>query len=355
MKLPSLSALALLACLFAGPALAAESANYAEREDVRAFAHALQTEHGLAEEEVLAALAQARRDDQVIRLITPPSAPGVRSWTRYRARFIEPVRINEGLAFWDAHQVVLRAASEKYGVPEEIILGILGVETIYGRNTGDFSLVSALATLAFDYPPRAELFRRELENLFLLAREQGVPVTAYHGSYAGALGYPQFLPSSVRRFAVDFDGDGRIDLENSPADAIGSIAHYLQVHGWQPGGPVAVPARLAGAAPAELLAADIVPSFMPEELARQGVRAARGESPPEKAALIELVAPGAAPEYWLGYQNFYVITRYNRSSFYAMAVFQLGEALRGRHGAPPAASSGAPDQARRLATRPIDQ
>ena len=298
MKLPRLSALlpvlaVSVLCLAIPPALAGESSNYADREEVRAFARAMQTEYGLAEEEVLAALAQAQRDDQVIRLITPPSRPGVRSWARYRARFIEPVRIREGLAFWDTYQASLRAASEKYGVPEEIILGILGVETIYGRNTGDFSLVSALATLAFDYPPRAELFRRELENLFLLAREQGVPVTAYHGSYAGAIGYPQFLPSSIRNFAVDFDGDGHIDLENSPADAIGSVAHYLQVHGWQPGGPVAVPAQLAGAAPAELLAADIHPTFLPDELARHGVRARRGESYPEKAALIELVTPDA--------------------------------------------------------------
>jgi membrane-bound lytic murein transglycosylase B len=331
MKLPLLPTVALLFALSTPPALAGEAAGYADREEARAFARALQAEHGLAEEEVLAALAQARRDEQVIRLIAPPSRPGVRSWARYRARFIEPVRIREGLAFWDEHQATLRAASERFGVPEEIILGILGVETIYGRNTGDFSLVSALATLAFDYPPRAELFRKELANLFLLAREQGTPVSAYHGSYAGALGYPQFLPSSVRSFAVDFDGDGRIDLENSAADAIGSVAHYLQIHGWQAGGPVAVPAQLAGAAPAELLANDITPSFLPEELATHGVRAARGENPPQKAALIELATPDAAPEYWLGYQNFYVITRYNRSSFYAMAVFQLGEALRQRY------------------------
>lgn len=323
--------LALWAPLFAH---ADPAPTYADREEGRAFARAMQAEHGLDEAEILAALAGARRDEQVIRLITPPSRPGVRSWSRYRARFIEPVRIRAGLAFWDEYGASLRAASEKFGVPEEIILGILGVETIYGRNTGNFSLVSALATLAFDYPPRADLFRKELENLFLLAREQGTTATAYTGSFAGALGYPQFLPSSIRNFAVDFDGDGRIDLEHSPVDAIGSIANYLRVHGWEPGRPVAVPARLAGPPPAQFLAADITPSFLPDELASQGVRAARGESHPEKAALIELVTPDAPSEYWLGYQNFYVITRYNRSSFYAMAVFQLAETLRLRHGAP---------------------
>jgi membrane-bound lytic murein transglycosylase B len=325
--------LALLVALLGGqPALAQEGhdGSYATRVEARDFARALQAEHGLPEEAVLADLALARRDDEVIRLISPPSRPGVRSWARYRARFIEPVRIRAGMAFWEEHRATLGAAREQYGVPEEIILGILGVETIYGRNTGDFSALSALATLAFDYPPRAELFRRELENLFLLAREQGQPVSAYRGSFAGALGYPQFLPSSIRHFAVDFDGDGRVDLERSPADAIGSIARYLQAHGWQAGAPVAVPARLAGEAPAELLAADITPSFLPEELAAHGVRAAKGDNHPEKAALIELASPRTTPEYWLGYQNFYVITRYNRSSFYAMAVFQLAEALRRR-------------------------
>lgn len=334
--------LALLLHLIAGAALGAEGGGfetYADREEGQAFARAMQAEHGLPANEILAALAGARRDDQVISLISPPSRTGARSWARYRARFIEPVRIREGLAFWEQFDASLRAAAEKYGVPEEIILGILGVETIYGRNTGNFQLVSALATLAFDYPPRAGLFRKELENLFLLAREQGQAATDFHGSFAGALGYPQFLPSSIRQFAVDFDGDGRIDLENSPVDAIGSIANYLHVHGWEPGRPVAVPARLAGAAPAELLAADITPTFLPEELASHGVRAARGEAYPEKAALIELVTPEAPAEYWLGYQNFYVITRYNRSSFYAMAVFQLAEALRERRGAPAAAAT----------------
>lgn len=338
MKRPLLPALATFLTL-SFPAIAGAAPAYADREDVRAFANRLQTEHGLSEETVLAALAEAHRDDQVIRLVSPPSRPGVRSWARYRARFIEPVRIREGLAFWDEHQAALRAATEKYGVPEEIILGILGVETIYGRNTGNFTLVSALATLAFDYPPRADLFRRELENLFLLAREQNQPVGSYQGSFAGALGYPQFLPSSIRSFAVDFDGDGRIDLQNSPEDAIGSIANYLRVHGWQPGGPVAERARLAGEAPAELLAADITPTFLPEDLARNGVRPAHGNGHPEKAALIELVTPNADPEYWLGYQNFYAITRYNRSSFYAMAVFQLAEALRQRHTDPMASSA----------------
>lgn len=328
------AAIALLTPMaHANPAVAPD---YRSREDVQVFARTMEAEHGIPAGEILASLAGVERDDQVIRLITPPTRPGVRSWARYRARFIEPVRIREGLAFWDTYQVPLRQASQQYGVPEEIILGILGVETIFGRNTGNFTVVSALATLAFDYPPRAELFRKELTNLYLLAREQGVPATEYQGSFAGALGYPQFLPSSVRNFAVDFDGDGRVDLEHSPADAIGSIARYLQVHGWQAGAPVALRARLAGEAPAELLAADIVPSFLPEELMNHGVRPADQEGFPQKAALIELVTPNAASEYWLGYQNFYVITRYNRSSFYAMAVFQLAETLHQRRAAPAA-------------------
>ncbi|MBL8447076.1 MAG: lytic murein transglycosylase B [Zoogloeaceae bacterium] len=314
--------------------------DYRSRADVQAFAQTMEAEHGIPAGEILASLAGVERDDQVIRLITPPTRPGVRSWARYRARFIEPVRIREGLAFWETYQTPLRQASQQFGVPEEIILGILGVETIFGRNTGNFTLVSALATLAFDYPPRAELFRKELTNLYLLAREQGVPATQFQGSFAGALGYPQFLPSSVRSFAVDFDGDGHVDLEQSPADAIGSIAHYLKVHGWEAGGPVALRAQLAAEAPAELLAADIVPTFLPDELVRHGVRPAAHEGYPQKAALIELVTPNATSEYWLGYQNFYVITRYNRSSFYAMAVFQLAEALRERRARGAAPSTG---------------
>jgi membrane-bound lytic murein transglycosylase B len=289
----------------------------------------MQQRHGFDKDALTYIFRRAEYLPSVIKYISPPKDPGVRSWQRYRSRFIEPVRIKAGVAFWDRHADTIRTASEKYGVPEEIIVGIIGVETIYGRNTGNFQAVSALATLAFDYPRRAELFRGELESLLLMAREQHRDPLDYQGSYAGALGLPQFLPSSVRNYAVDFDGDGQIDLLGSPKDAIGSVARYMQMHGWEAGGPVAVRASLdADTNLAPLLANDITPAFDSATLASHGVRAMSSAEGAGKAAFVELVTPGQDSEYWLGYQNFYVITRYNRSSFYAMSVFQLGEAVK---------------------------
>ena len=229
----------LLAGLLATVGHAAE--RYADRPEAQQFIDEMQQKHGFDKDALTYIFRRAEYLPSVIKYISPPKDPtGVRSWQRYRSRFIEPVRIKAGVRFWDTYADTLKAASDKYGVPEEIIVGIIGVETIYGRNTGSFQTVSALATLAFDYPRRAELFRGELESLLLMAREQGRDPLDYQGSYAGALGLPQFLPSSVRNYAVDFDGDGHIDLLASPKDAIGSVARYLQMHGWERGGPVAI-------------------------------------------------------------------------------------------------------------------
>ena len=322
-------ALSLLAGLLAATASHAAQ-RYADRPEAQLFIEEMQQKHGFDKDALTFIFRRAEYLPSVIKYISPPKDPvSVRSWQRYRGRFIEPVRIKAGVAFWERHQDTIRAASEKYGVPEEIIVGIIGVETIYGRNTGNFSAVSALATLAFDYPRRAELFRGELENLLLMAREQHRDPLDYQGSYAGALGLPQFLPSSVRNYAVDFDGDGQIDLLNSPKDAIGSVARYMQMHGWEAGAPVAKLASIGTDADLPpLIANDINPNFDTASLASHGVKAADGTEPAGKAAFIELVTPGEDSEYWLGYQNFYVITRYNRSRFYAMSVFQLGEAVK---------------------------
>ena len=322
-------ALSLLAGLLAATASHAAQ-RYADRPEAQLFIEEMQQKHGFDKDALTFIFRRAEYLPSVIKYISPPKDPvSVRSWQRYRGRFIYPVRIKAGVAFWERHQDTIRAASEKYGVPEEIIVGIIGVETIYGRNTGNFSAVSALATLAFDYPRRAELFRGELENLLLMAREQHRDPLDYQGSYAGALGLPQFLPSSVRNYAVDFDGDGQIDLLNSPKDAIGSVARYMQMHGWEAGAPVAKLASIGTDADLPpLIANDINPNFDTASLASHGVKAADGTEPAGKAAFIELVTPGEDSEYWLGYQNFYVITRYNRSSFYAMSVFQLGEAVK---------------------------
>ncbi|MCB1909528.1 MAG: lytic murein transglycosylase B [Rhodocyclaceae bacterium] len=336
--------LALFQLLILGiPAASAGPAGLAGHPAAAAFAARMESEHGFEREALLAELAAATYQDKALRLIAPPKhgkKRSVRSWAGYRARFVEPIRIHEGLAFWDAHRASLEQAEQRYGVPSEVILGIIGVETLYGRITGSFPLLDALATLAFDYPPRASLFHRELENLFLLARENGREVGSYTGSYAGAIGYPQFLPSSVRRFAVDFDNDGRIDLERSEADAIGSVARYLAEHGWRPGERVADPVSLPTDSDAEaMLAAGIEPRLDRATLAAAGIDLPRGI---ERATLVDLESPGKPTEYWLGYRNFYVLTRYNRSSFYAMSVFQLAQALREAHIASRQVAGGVP-------------
>lgn len=308
---------------------ASAGASLAEHAEAFAFAEHMETRHGFDRNEVLATLGQAEHQGRVIELISPPAKTGVRSWQRYRARFLDSGRIEAGVAFWRAHADRMQEAARRYGVPPEIIAAIIGVETYYGRNTGSFETVSALATLAFDYPPRADLFRRELESLFLLAREQGRDPISYYGSYAGAIGYPQFLPSSIRNFAVDFDANGRIDFDNDPADAIGSVANYLANHGWIPGAPIAVPALVPSELdPQALIDAGIEPVLSPQQLAAAGIVPATTDPHPELATFVDLATPGSATEYWLGYRNFYVITRYNKSSFYAMAVFHLATALR---------------------------
>lgn len=319
-----------LLCFALHSAGAMSATPYIEREDVRLFMQEMVERHGFTPQEIEQTMAMAQETPRVIELIKPPENPGVRSWQRYRARFIDPTRIRAGLQFWNTHATTLEAAETRYGVPAHIIVGIIGVETIYGRNTGSFNTLSALTTLAFDYPPRAPLFRGELESLFLLARLQGRHPINYKGSFAGALGLPQFLPSSVLRHAVDFDDNGVIELTASPADAIGSVARYLADYGWQKDGRVTLRARLTDTA--DIAAAstnDLRPAFNAEELAARGVSTATDSlADGETASLIEFVTPGQASEYWLGLQNFYVITRYNRSSFYAMAVYDLAEAVR---------------------------
>ena len=320
----------LLLCLplLAPLAATAERATLGDHPDAQAFIRDMVALHGFDAALLGARLNPITPNPRVLQLIAPPSTPSQRSWQRYRSRFIEPTRIDQGLRFWQDNATALAKARALYGVPEEIIVAIIGIETLYGRNTGSFNTLEALATLAFHYPRRGEYFRQELEQLLLLARENGMDPAAYRGSFAGALGIAQFMPGSLRRYAVDFDGDGRIDLAGSSTDAIGSVAHFLEQHGWQPGEPVAVPAQLDQSPDEAWIEAGIRPSLDTDALLRAGVRAAA--LPQRKVTFIDLVTPGQATEYWLGYENFYVITRYNRSSFYAMSVYQLAEALRQR-------------------------
>jgi membrane-bound lytic murein transglycosylase B len=315
--------LALPLLLAALTATAAEP--YAERTEVRAFVAEMADKHGLEPDKLIALFRKAKPDPVVLKAIAPPTDPGIRSWRAYRERFVEPTRIGRGLAFWSRHAAALARAEETYGVPAEIIVAIIGIETIYGRNSGRFQVFNALTTLSFDYPPRASLFRGELEALLLLAREEDRDPRSYRGSYAGAIGLPQFLPSSMRNYAVDFDGDGHIDLADSAEDAIGSVARFLRAHGWEPGESIAIPVQVAGD-PAALIGEGILPQRLPAEMSAFGVQT--DGAPAKPAALVDLVTPGAPTEYRLGFTNFYVLTRYNRSSFYATAVLDLASVLR---------------------------
>ena len=303
----------------------------AESATAKEFIAEMHEQHGFDAAELGRQFAAVRSNAVVLRAIQPAAVPEQqRSWLRYRARFLNERRLSYGLKFWEQHGATLARAQALYGVPQEIIVAIIGVETEYGRNTGNFRVLEALATLAFDYPPRAPFFRSELEQFLLLARENGIEPLDYKGSYAGAIGIPQFMPSSQRRYAVDFDGDGHIDLRGSATDAIGSVASFLSMHGWQPGSAIALPAGVDGDT-RELVAAGIKPWLSLREIRDKGVQpliaddAALADLP---VALIDLVTPDQPTEYWLGFDNFYVITRYNRSSFYAMSVFLLAESLR---------------------------
>jgi membrane-bound lytic murein transglycosylase B len=325
----------LLACLLLLLSQPILAETFGGREDVHQFVTEMVERHGFERETLEVLFAQTRSIPSVIRYIMPPKDPSIRSWLTYRGRFVEPQRIAAGSRFMHEYGASLAQAEAHWGVPKEVIAAIIGVETIYGRNQGKFGVFAALATLAFDYPPRAELFRRELAELLLLAREEGRDVLSYRGSYAGALGLPQFLPSSRRKYAVDFDGSGRIDLATNPIDAIGSVANFLTQHGWQRDQPIAERIIASGDGLRNALNAGLTPSRTPGQWQLEKVNlqkvgpgeTAANEFPPLPAALIDLVTPDSATEYRLGYQNFYVITRYNRSSFYAAAVMDLAAAL----------------------------
>jgi membrane-bound lytic murein transglycosylase B len=296
-----------------------------EREDVRAFLDAMGERHGLDRNYVRTVLADGRSQQKILDAISRP-AEKVKPWSEYRAIFITPERIAAGEKFWAEHRDRLARISRDTGVPAEYIAAIVGVETYFGRITGSYRVVDALGTLAFDYPPRSKFFRSELEQLFLLARDERLDINTLVGSYAGAMGPPQFIPSSYRAYAVDGDGDGQRDLLNSWDDILASIANYFVEHGWEPGEPVVAAGSLEPGSPAPDGANSLKLSDTVASLQRRGVVAPIGIGGQTPALLVSL--DGAqGPEYWIGFKNFYVITRYNRSVMYALAVHQLGEAL----------------------------
>lgn len=306
---------------------AAEGA-FADRQDVVEFVAAMAERHGFDAQALHAVFAKVRRHPDVLRLIAPPPPGFKRSWEAYRARFLDSLRIREGRQFLKDHEGALARAQQTWRVPPEIIAAIIGVETIYGRVMGDFRVIDALATLAFEYPRRAAFFREELEQFLLFAREEGADVFEVRGSFAGAIGLPQFMPGSIRRYATDFDGDGRIALRSSPVDAIGSVARFLAEHGWVGGEPTHFGAAFDGAARiAPLLEAGIEPRFSLAELAEHGVTSPDPVPEGTLLALVDLPNADKPTTYLLGARNFYVVTRYNRSSFYALAVIELAQAL----------------------------
>ncbi len=300
-----------------------------------AFILDMEQKHGFSRAELQRLFDEATLQPSILQAIAKPAES--KPWYQYRNIFLTRDRIDGGLAFWKANAPKLEEALRRFGVEPEIVVAIIGVETAYGRNTGKYRVIDALATLGFNYPKRATFFRKELENYLLLARSQHFDPLALTGSYAGAMGLPQFMPSSYRSYAVDFDDDTTIDIWNNPTDAIGSVGNYLREHGWMTGAPITVSARVSGSGYQSLLGTGVKPRIRVSEMRDLGVEAAAPVDGDPEAALVELQAEYAM-EYWLGFNNFYVITRYNTSPLYAMAVYQLAQALRDAHVAVASAS-----------------
>lgn len=305
-------------------------ADYSQHPLAPAFIDEMVQQHGFNAADVKRLLSNAEKRQPILEAIARPAEKS-KTWKEYRPIFIVPMRVSNGVAFWEEHRNALELAEKEYGVPAEIIVSIIGVETNYGRNMGSWRVIDALSTLAFDYPPRAPFFRAELVKYLILTRQQKHDPLEFKGSYAGAMGYGQFMPSSYLAYAVDFSGDGFTDIWNNPTDAIGSVANYFKIHGWQTGKAVVVPAKLSQ--PRATVVANeafnqVVPPTIPVNSWKK-----TGVVPVTK---IDISTPAIAIEfdgqkgleYWFGLQNFYTITRYNRSPMYAMAVYDLSVDLK---------------------------
>jgi membrane-bound lytic murein transglycosylase B len=309
-----------------GPANAAIAVErLTDEPEVQQFVDDLVAQHGFARSDVLGILSDANVLPEVLEAISRPAER--KPWHQYRAIFVTPARIEGGVAFWRAHREHLTRAEQDFGVSPEIIVAIIGVETRYGEYTGRYRVLDALSTLAFRYPKRGRFFRRELQAFLRLSREEGFSPRTIKGSYAGAIGLPQFIPSSYRQYAVDFDGDQIRDLVGNPTDAIGSVANYLSQHGWEKGEGVVFPATLRAQSARKLSDGGIKPRLALTAMQARGVSIGSAAPDQGRGALIELEARDG-PEYWVGLQNFYTITRYNHSPLYAMAVYQLAQAIR---------------------------
>jgi membrane-bound lytic murein transglycosylase B len=323
-----ITATALLGVLVACTTTASmpQPGGYASNPKVQIFINEMVAQHGFSKEELEKVFSQAHRSDDILALMSKPAEKRL-AWYEYRKIFLTRSRIQGGVAFWNRNAAVLAQAEKTYGVAPQIIVAIIGVETRYGGNMGSHRVLDALSTLAFDYPPRGAFFRGELEQYLLLAREEHIDVLRTKGSYAGAMGYGQFIPSSYQRYAVDFDQDGKRDLWDSPMDIVGSVANYLRVNGWDSGAPVTTRAGVTGDGFKNVIEKGLKPELSVKQLKSEGITPARPLPDNTLAALISLDQENG-PEYWLGLNNFYVITRYNHSPLYAMAVYQLSEEIR---------------------------
>ena len=295
-----------------------------EQPEVAMFIDEMVIEHEFDRDQLRSALGDAVVRQSILDAISKP-AEKTMTWAEYRKIFITRERIKAGVAFWHENRETLSSVSTATGVPEEILVGIIGVETYYGRITGSYRVLDALATLAFNYPPRSSFFRKELKQYLLLIREEGMHATDATGSYAGAMGRPQFMPSSYRAYAIDSTGDGKRDIWNNWADVAGSIANYFKKHGWRPGEQVTSQATLSGtwAGPVPAPANTLTPGDTVTSLSQKGVMFATDLPADSKIQLLTYEGKGGI-EHWVGFHNFFVITRYNRSVMYAMAVHQLG-------------------------------
>jgi len=315
----------LSALLFSCGLSTAMAQNYAEQAQVQDFIEEMVLEYGFSADYLQQIFAQAKKQQPILDAISRP-AERVKPWKEYRPIFLTQLRIEKGLAFWQEHEQALTKAELEYGVPAEFIVAIIGVETMYGGNTGRYRVLDALSTLSFDYPPRAPFFRSQLREFLLLVREELFEPTELTGSYAGAMGLPQFMPGSFRAYAVDFNQDGKINIWTDAEDAIGSVANYFIKHGWQPEQEVVALAQLDSPAAEEGLTGSLTPKHSVKELAAMGWSTEQNINDDAKVTAFKLEAEHG-DEYWLGLTNFQSITKYNRSEMYAMAVTQLAQEL----------------------------
>ncbi len=313
-----------------------EAVNFSDWQAVRDFEDDIVARNGFERAQVEDVIKRARLIDSAVQLVKPAPPGKPKNWAAYSDRFIEPIRINAGVRFWNENADLLARAEATYGVPAEIIVGILGVETIYGRDTGRFRVVDVLTTLAFAYPEapnradRMAFFRDELEHTLLLARKENIDPFSLMGSFAGAVGMPQFMPGNILKYGVDFDGDGIVDLRGSAADAIGSVANFLVQHGWDRNntGPAVFPADVAPSLAWQPLLGGLEARYRPAELDGAGVATRTALPDGRLYGLVDLQNGADPTEYWVANANFFAITKYNRSYFYAMSVVELGRAVR---------------------------